>query len=165
MARQPIAVEMNIGSGRIIKIAVPYGIAQYFGIAPSTTAESSPLKTKEAYTRTQRSKDDLSSTVVKSVTVPRSEYYGAKYVRGGSGVGKLIKLPTDVLMRPGTVDSPVRIVSMRVPAVATSYVISQWINTKFTSHKPTYYISAAGVLHPVNVQTQADPNPGNDETP
>jgi hypothetical protein len=161
MAKNPIAVEMNIGSGRIIQIDVPFGIADYFGVAPAPAAAESERKTKEAYTRTIRSRDDLTSTVVKTVTVPRSEYYSSGTVRGGRGSGKLIKLPTEVLMQPGKVDSPFRIVSMRIPQVASNFVISQWINTKFTKHKPSYYISSSGVMYPVNVATQADPNPGN----
>lgn len=164
MAKKPIAVEMNIGSGRIIQIDVPYGIADYFGVAAAPVSVESERKIKEAFTRTIRSRDDLTSTVVKTVTVPRSEYYSAGTVRGGRGSGKLIKLPTEVLMKPGVVNSPFRIVSMRIPQVASNYVISQWINTKFTKHKPSYYISASGVMYPTNVAIQADPNPGNADT-
>lgn len=165
MAKQPVTSEMNIGSGRIMRIAVPYGIANYFGIAPAPAAPAEPLKIKEAYTRTQRSRDDLSSTAVTTVTVGRSEYYGRKYVSGGRGVGKLIKIPTQVEMKPGVVGSPFRIVSMRVPAAASGYVISQWINTKFTTHKPTYYITESGAQYATNVATQTDPNPGNNPSP
>lgn len=163
MAVQPDLVEMNIGSGKVIVFAVPHKIVDYFGIAISAAGPIGYLRKKESHNRKVREKGALNDTVVKTIFVETAEWYDVK--GGGSGkiAGKLIKIPTELHVNANDPLSPIRFVSLRIPSVATNYSIAQWMKVKFTTKKPSYYIANSGRRYPVNVTTQADPNPGNND--
>ncbi len=163
MASNVGVVDMNIGSGRIIYLIVPGAIIDYFGVVVSAVPAESFLRKRKAHTRRVRNRQALNDTIVDTVAVRGSEWYDTRNRNSGGIIGKLIKIPTQLRADPGVPTSPIRLVSMRVPAAASNYAIAQWINTKFVSKKPSYYVTAGGVLYPTNVPTQADPNPGNTE--
>lgn len=161
MAQNVGIVDMNIGSGRVIYLVVPSAIIDYFGIVQSEAPAEAFLRKKKAHTRKVRSRQVLNDTVIETVAVKSSEWYDTRNRNSGGIIGKLIKIPTQLRADPAVPTSPIRLVSMRVPAAASNYAIAQWIKTKFVSKKPTYYITSGGVLYPTNVPSQADPNPGN----
>lgn len=161
MARQPILILMNVGNNTTIQVPVPAKIVDYFNIEPPTAAGNvAILRERRTHTRRVFSADNLSTASSRSTTVQMARWYDTTINKGRRGAGKLIKLPTEVLLDPANAARGVRIVSLRVPNQATNYVIAQWINVKFRSHKPTFFWTPGGIKYPVVVPTQTDPNPG-----
>lgn len=162
MARQPELVTMDIGSNRLINISVPYKIIEYFGIVSGGVAVAQPyLRKRKPYIRKVRS-STLNDTIVKTISVEGAEWQDIRTPSTQGVMGKLIKIPTQLHAIAGDPTSPIRLVSMRIPSIATNYVIAMWINQRFVSKKPTYYITSSGGKYPVNVANVVDPNPGND---
>lgn len=164
MAVQPDLISMNIGSNRDIVFAVPHKIVDYFGIV--TTGEVNTIKSymrkKKAHDRKVHQKGTLNATVVRTVPVEGAEYPDMHTPNSGFIAGKLIKIPTQLNTRQGDLTSPFRMVSLRVPSIATNYCIAMWINSRFVNKKPIYFLTNSGRKYPVNVPIIADPNPGND---
>ncbi|WP_009631023.1 hypothetical protein [Synechocystis sp. PCC 7509] len=165
MAQAVGVVDMNIGSGRTIHVVVPQKIITYFGIAVSATPIEGYLRKRKAYTRKVRESGALNDRVVRVAAVEGAEWYDSRGANSGGIIGKLIKIPTQLRADPAVATSPIRLVSLRVPAAASNYAIAQWIKGKFVSKPPGYYITNSGVLYPTNVPVQADPNPGNTVPP
>lgn len=166
MAREPLSVPMNLGSGRTVFVKVPQSIIDYFNLTAAVTAgtTTSVRRERKAHTRRVFNRDVLNATVVKTAAVEKAEWQdvGGR-AKTSRGRGKLIKIPTELPYDAANVSKGYRLVSLRVPNAATNYVIAMWINTKFTAHKPKYFLTPSGQQYPVAVPTVADPNPGNDE--
>lgn len=159
---ESVKIDMNLGSGRTVQINVSKAIKDYFNItASAATTSQATLRKRKAHTRRVFNRDTLDVTVKSQAGVRDAEWYDTKNQRGRRGSGKLIKIPTELPYNAAAPSSGFRLVSTRVPATATNYVIANWINTKFTAHKPSYFLTPSGVKYPVNVPAQADPNPGN----
>jgi hypothetical protein len=164
MARKPLNILMNIGSGRTVLVPVPQSIIDYFNLTAAVVAGATTgvARERKAHTRRVFNRDSLTTTVVKTVGVGVSRWQdvgGRK--RGGRGSGKLIKIPTELLYDTANPAKGHRLVSLRIPNAATNYAIAMWINTVFTAHKPAYFLTPSGQQYPVAVPNIADPNPGN----
>ena len=168
MATPTVDVPILLTAGVTGYVKMPKKIADYFDITISP-AEASPTvptqRERAAHTRKLRSKDALNDTVIKEVAVQKAKFYDAgTRKRGGRGSGKAIKVPTELYNEPGVASSGVRYVTLRVPSNAINYAIAMWINTRFgASHKPNHFLTPSGQRYPTNVQTVADPNPGEEQ--
>lgn len=168
MAREPLNVPMNIGSGRIVFVPVPQKIIDYFGMSAAVIAGTTTAITRkrDAHTRKRYKADDLGGATNTPIAVGEARWQdvGGRKLKG-KGKGKLIKIPTEIPKDPANLSKGYRITSLRVPAGATNYVIAMWLNTTMTSKKPAYFLTPSGQSYPVAVPTVADPNPGNGTTP
>lgn len=158
-------VGMDIGDSKIAYFQIKEEHAKYFSIAAANVDKTPVLVEKKPYSR--KIYDGLSNTVKETATVPLSKWYKV----GGSvskiGAGSAIKIPTELQYTGGTATAPTnlgpRLVTMRVPAIATNYAIANWINTTFTTHKPNYFLTPGGKRHPVDVGVVVNVNPGASE--
>lgn len=161
MPVQPVLILMNLGNNITTQVPVPAKIVNYFNITPPTAATNvAILRERRAHTRRVFDPNNLAAASTQSTAVQLARWYDTTVNKGRRGAGKLIKIPTEILLNPQQPATGVRIVSLRVPHNATNYVIAQWINGKFQSHKPTFFWTPGGVKYPVVVPTQTDPNPG-----
>lgn len=167
MAREPLNVPMNIGSGKTVFVPVPQKIIDYFGMTAAVVAGTTTAITRERgpHTRKRYKADELGAATNTPIAVGTSRWQdvgGRK--RKGRAKGKLIKFPTEIPNDPTNLAKGYRIVSLRVPGNATNYAIAMWLNTTMTTKKPAYFLTPSGQSYPVAVPTVADPNPGNDTT-
>ena len=164
--RDKLLVPIDIGSGRTTNVVVTGDQADYFNItgAVSTsdddgTAITPRQRERAAHTRSVYS--SVTDATPREITVGRSIWYDTPTASTRFTQGKAIKVPTAMTTTRGNV----RFTTIHMPAAATNLAIARWINTKFTAHKPSYFLTPAGARHPVNVAAPpgADVNPGNDD--
>lgn len=70
------------------------------------------------------------------------------------GVGKKILVPSELFAAKGSF----RYATIHVPNQANLVQVAVWINTKFVSHKPNYFLTPSGQRHLVNIALSADTN-------
>lgn len=157
-------IPMDIGSGRTIQIPVRSDVVDYFnitGAAAGTAALTPTLRRRKAYTRQRYASPVATAPQAGDVNVEAATWFAISTAGLNINVGKLIKIPTEIL----TAKNNIRYVSLRIDARATNVAIAVWINSRFSSKKPGYFILPAGGRFPTNIASVADVNPGNAPEP
>lgn len=151
---------MEVQTGVIIDIRVRSDYVDYFNIPEIAGDVDRPLvlKKRAAHTRTIYP-TGLGDGAGVGVNVGEAKWYGLdkEPLRNGTAL-KIIKVPSELV----TVKGAIRYATIHIPNGITNGIIANWINTKFLSHPPTFFLTPSGIQHPVNISYTGDPNPDQD---
>lgn len=148
-------VEMDIGSGRTALIGIREDVITYFGIAESTGGSVVVQRTRKEHTRSNF--DGVGDTTSEqAIRVERSTWWSVKRMQS-RGAGIAVRVPTG--KKSGERENP-RFTTIRFPANAVIGAISDFLHTKCTANKPTFFIMPSGARYPVVNVSASDVNPG-----
>lgn len=154
MAQVLKSVEIELGGGRKGTLLLPQDVVDYFGITATTAAATARVRKRASHTR-QVFADGLNDTgaAAKTVSVQASTWTDTPSPPR-RGAGQKIIVPTELI----TVKKNIRYVTMRFPGNAVIGAISNFLFTKCTKKKPTYFLTSNGVRHLV-ISITGDVNP------
>jgi hypothetical protein len=150
-----VFAEIEIGSGRKGLVSLREDVAQYFGIAITTTSDVVVTRRRKAHSRSRF--DGLTDTTATPTNVSASEWKTIKRA-SARGVGRAVKVPTK--LKSGQNQQNTRYVTIRFPANAVVGAISEFLHTKIeAAKKPEFFIMETGAKYPV-ANVTGDVNPG-----
>lgn len=130
-------------------------VVERFGITGLTTLEeasaSGETKRVEPYSRRVFASRN-NETTTKQTTV-RAFTRAKTHRKNRINSGKKIKVSLGYALSSVTAGKKPteRYTTINFPLKASNYQIARWINTNFTSHKPSSFITPAGARFPVNI--------------
>ncbi|MGL4620702.1 hypothetical protein [Chroococcidiopsis sp.] len=157
-------VPMIINGVMVALLHIRQDQIKYFNITVDPIPPATP-RTRKSHSRIKRSTrlDDTAGTTTTTVRSSNYDYSPSKRTLGRGG--KAIKVPTELTSTPpsqagqANPQTSTRMTVIRFPNKVTNSQISSWINTKFTSHKPTRFFTPSGVPYPVRAGVAPAPSP------
>ncbi len=161
MAQVLKSVEIDLGGTRKGTLLLPQDVIDYFGITATTATATARTRKRVAHTR-QIFADGLNDTAAaKTVSVQASTWTDTPSPPK-RGAGQKIIVPTELI----TVKKNIRYVTMRFPSNAVIGAISNFLFTKCTKKKPSYFFTSNGVRHlVVNITGDVNPTPAANPNP
>lgn len=148
------SVSIDLGGNRTGTLLLADDVVTYFGITATTAAATARTRKRASHTR--QIYTGLGDTgTAKTVSVQASTWTDTPSPPR-RGAGQKIIVPTELI----TVKKNIRKVTMRFPSDAVIGAISNFLFTKCTKNKPTFFWTANGVKHlVVNITGDVNPTP------
>lgn len=146
-------VSIDLGGGRSGVVALPAPVVEYFKMPVTTASAEARIRKRKEHTR-RNYKNILDNEG--DPYIVREATWTDTPTAPKRGAGNLILVPTAKKTNRGNV----RMVSMNMPSLAVTGAISEFLFTKCTANKPTFFLTSRGVPHlVVNISGDVNPTP------
>jgi hypothetical protein len=150
--------EIELGSGRKDVVAIRGDAAEYFGMGDSGADGGQNYKVINRATTGRELFVDLDDKTGKPSETSTTNKYALPKQLSTRGGGKYVVVPTEMKTTKGNT----RTVRLHFPAKATLAAVSNFLSTKCTTRKPSYFVTRNGVRRAVVTIPVGEINPGED---